>query len=98
MNQSIFNSLTFNDLTGLTNLIPFFILLLLHTVSKICINGLLYILTDLFTLSHFKKKVYDEYILALRARHQYDVKKTKNHPILRINDTVLLKKDQPRIK
>ena len=98
MNQSTFNGLTFNDLTGLTNLIPFLILPLWHTVSKICINGLLNILTDLFTLSDFKKRVYDEYILALRVRRQYDVKKTNNHPILKINDTVLLKEDQPRIK
>ena len=59
---------------------------------------MLNILTDLFTLSHFKKSVYDEYILALRVRRQYDVKKTNNHPILKINDTVSLKEDQPRIK
>ena len=49
-------------------------------------------------LSHFKKRFYDEYILALRERHQYEVKKTHNHPILKINDIVLLEKDKPRIK
>ena len=36
-----FNNLTFNDLTDLAN----FILTLLHTVSKIGMYGLLYILT-----------------------------------------------------
>ena len=35
----------FNDLTDLTNSITFFILILLHTVSKIGMYGLLYILT-----------------------------------------------------
>ena len=49
-------------------------------------------------LSHFKKRFFDEYILALRERHQYEVKKTNNHPVLKINDIVLLKKDKPRIK
>ena len=49
-------------------------------------------------LSHFKKRFFDEYILALRERHQYEVKKTNNHPILKINDIVLLKEDKPRIK
>ena len=42
-------------------------------------------------LSHFKKKFHDEYILALRERHQYKVIKTNNHLILKINDIVLLK-------
>ena len=49
-------------------------------------------------LSHFKKRFYDEYILSLRERHQYEVKKTNNHPILKINDIVLLKEGKPRIK
>ena len=40
-----FNDLTFNKLTDLTLLITFFILILLHTVSKIGMYGLLYILT-----------------------------------------------------
>ena len=35
----------FNDLTDLTNSITFFMLILLHTVSKIGMYGLLYILT-----------------------------------------------------
>ena len=35
----------FNDLTDLTTSITFFMLILLHTVSKIGIYGLLYILT-----------------------------------------------------
>ena len=35
----------FNDLTDLTNSITFFILILLHTVSKIGMYGLLYMLT-----------------------------------------------------
>ena len=42
------------------------------------------------SLSHFKKRFYDEYILILRERHQYEVKKANNHPILKINDIVLL--------
>ena len=49
-------------------------------------------------LSHSRKRFYDEYILALRERHQYEVKKTNNHPILKINDIVLLREDKPRIK
>ena len=36
--------LTFNNLTDLTHLITFFILILLHAVSKIGMYGLLYIL------------------------------------------------------
>ena len=40
-------------------------------------------------LSHFRKRFYDKYILALREGHQYKVKKTNNHPILKINDIVL---------
>ena len=40
-----FNNLLFNDLTDLMNLITLFILILLHTVSKIGMYGLLYILT-----------------------------------------------------
>ena len=44
-------------------------------------------------LSHFKKRFHDEYILALRERHQYEVQKINNHPVLKINDIVLLKKD-----
>ena len=35
----------FNDLTDLTNSITFFILILLHTVSKMGMYGFLYILT-----------------------------------------------------
>ena len=35
----------FNDLTDLTNSITFFLLILLHTVSKIGMYDLLYILT-----------------------------------------------------
>ena len=49
-------------------------------------------------LSHFKKRLFDEYILALRGRHQYEVKKTNNHPILKMNDIVLIKEDKLRIK
>ena len=49
-------------------------------------------------LSHFKKRLYDKYILAIRERNQYEVKKTNNHPILKINGIVLLKEDKPRIK
>ena len=43
--SNFFNKLTFNNLTDLTHLITFFILILLHTVSKIGVYGLLYILT-----------------------------------------------------
>ena len=35
----------FNDLTDLTNSITFFMLILLHTISKIAMYGLLYIQT-----------------------------------------------------
>ena len=49
-------------------------------------------------LSHFKKRFYDEYILALRERHQYEIKKTNNFPVLKINDIVLIKEDKPRIR
>ena len=41
------NNLTFDKLTNLTSLITFFIPTLLHTVSKIGMYGLLYILTYL---------------------------------------------------
>ena len=41
--STILNDLTFNNLTDLTHLITFFLLILLHTVSKIGIYGLLYI-------------------------------------------------------
>ena len=43
-----FNNLTFNILTGLTRLITFFILTLLHNVNKIVMYSLLYI--DLLSL------------------------------------------------
>ena len=43
-----FNNLTFNNLTGLTRLITFFILTLLHNVNKIVMYSLLYI--DLLSL------------------------------------------------
>ena len=36
---------TFNNLSELTGLITFFLLILLHTVNKIGVYGLLYILT-----------------------------------------------------
>ena len=49
-------------------------------------------------LSHFKKRFNDEYIFALRERHQYDVKKSNNHPILKINSIVLINEDKHRIK
>ena len=49
-------------------------------------------------LSHFKNNLFDEYILALREKHQYEVKKTNNHPILKISDMVPLKEDKPRMK
>ena len=41
---------------------------------------------------------YDEYIFALRERHQDEVKKTNNHPILKINNIVLINEDKLRIK
>ena len=47
--------LTFNNLTDLTRLITFFILILLHTVSKIGRYGLLYILT-----LHFKRATFED--------------------------------------
>ena len=42
---NLFNKLTFSSLTDLTPLIMFFILTLLHTVSKIGMYSLLYVLT-----------------------------------------------------
>ena len=39
-----------NNLTDLTRLITFLILILLHATSKMGMYGLLYIYTDLFTL------------------------------------------------
>ena len=49
-------------------------------------------------LIHFKKRFYEKYILALRERLQYEVKKTNNHLILKITNIVLLKEDKSRIK
>ena len=48
-----FNNLTFINLTDLTRLITFFILTLLHSVSKIGMYGLLYILTYSFSTGVF---------------------------------------------
>ena len=42
---NLFNKLTLNNLTDFTHLITFFILMLLHNVSKIGMCDLLYILT-----------------------------------------------------
>ena len=52
----LFNKLTFNNLTDLTHLITFFMLILSHTVRKIGMHGLLYILT--FALWYLVKKIY----------------------------------------
>ena len=42
---NLFKKLAFNNLTDLTHLITSFILILLHTVSKIAMYMLLYVLT-----------------------------------------------------
>ena len=42
--------------------------------------------------SRVKKRFHEEYILALRERHQYEVRKTNNHLILKINDMFYQKK------
>ena len=41
-----YNNLTFNNINDLTRLIMFFTLILLHTVRKIGMHSLLYIVTD----------------------------------------------------
>ena len=48
-------------------------------------------------LSYFKKRFFDECILALRET-SVQIKKTNNHQILKTNNVVSLKEDKPRIK
>ena len=52
-----------------------------------------------FIINHFKNRFYEEYILALRERHQYDVRKFNNDSKLCVNDVVLIQgENQPRVK
>ena len=63
--QSTFNwfsNLSFNNLTDLNCLMTFFILVLLYTVSKVGMYGLLYILTYYFTLTFTQKSKFCYYL------------------------------------
>ena len=52
-----------------------------------------------FIINHFNNRFYEEYILALRERHQYDVRKFNNVCKLCVNDVVLIQEEnRPRVK
>ena len=52
-----------------------------------------------FIINHFSNRFYEEYILALRERHQYDVRKFNNESKLCVNDVVLIQEEnRPRVK
>ena len=52
-----------------------------------------------FIINHFNNRFYEEYILALRERHQYDVRKFNNENKLCVNDVVLIQEEnRPRVK
>ena len=52
-----------------------------------------------FIINHFNNRFYEEYILALRERHQYDVRKFNNESKLCVNDVVLIQEEnRPRVK
>ena len=52
-----------------------------------------------FIIDHFNSRFYEEYILALRERHQYDVQKFNNESKLCVNDMVLIQEEnRPRVK
>ena len=52
-----------------------------------------------FIINHFNNHFYEEYILALQERHQYDVRKFNNESKLCVNDVVLIQEEnRPRVK
>ena len=52
-----------------------------------------------FIINHFNNRFSEEYILALRERHQYDVRKFNNESKLCVNDVVLIQEEnRPRVK
>ena len=52
-----------------------------------------------FIINHFNNRFYEEYILALQERHQYDVRKFNNESKLCVNDVVLIQEEnRPRVK
>ena len=46
-----------------------------------------------FIINHFNNRFYEEYILALRERHQYDVRKFNNESKSCVNDVVLIQEE-----
>ena len=49
--------------------------------------------------NHFNNRFYEEYILALRERHQYDARKFINESKLCVNNVVLIQEEnRPRVK
>ena len=52
-----------------------------------------------FIINHFNNRFYEEYILALRERHQYEIRKFNNESKLCVNDVVLIQEEnRPRVK
>ena len=52
-----------------------------------------------FIINNFNNHFYEEYILALQERHQYDVRKFNNESKLCVNDVVLIQEEnRPRVK
>ena len=50
-------------------------------------------------INHFNNHFHEEYILALRERHQYDIRKFNNESKLCVNDVVLIQEENhPRVK
>ena len=52
-----------------------------------------------FIINYFNNRFYEEYILALRERHQCDLRKFNNESKLCVNDVVLIQEEnRPRVK
>ena len=52
-----------------------------------------------FIINYFNNRFYEEYILALRERHQGDLRKFNNESKLCVNDVVLIQQEnRPRVK
>ena len=52
-----------------------------------------------FIINYFNNRFYEEYILALRERHQGDLRKFNNESKLCVNDVVLIQEEnRPRVK
>ena len=52
-----------------------------------------------FIINNFNNRFYQAHILALRERHQYDVRKFNNEIKLCVNDVVLIQEEnRPRVK